>query len=259
MSGRLQGLSTLVTGGGSGIGRAVVDAYVAEGATVTVVERDPDRAEELGAAHGGAVTVRQGDAGDPVVVAGAVEDARRRVGRLDHLACCVGVFDYYATIRELDPSALTAAAAEIWAANVTSALLAVDLAYPELTQAGGSVTLTLSGAGFHAEGGGVLYGATKWALRGVVAHLAADLAPTVRVNGVAPGGTTATRLGGLRALGQRQTADQVAARDDRIRQGNLLGVLPTPSDHAASYVHLADPIGARVITGVVINTDGGRP
>lgn len=259
MRGRLQGLSALVTGGGSGIGRSVVDAYIAAGASVTVIERDPERVEQLAAAHHRGVTVRQGDAGDPGVLARAVEDARRSAGRLDHLACCVGVFDYYATLRELEPEALIAAAAEIWAANVTSALVAVDVAYRELARVRGSVTLTLSGAAFHAEGGGVLYGATKWALRGVVAHLAADLAPTVRINGVAPGGTTATRLGGLRALGQRQTADQVAARDERIREGNLLGVLPTPSDHAASYVHLADPIGARVITGVVINTDGGRP
>src|SRR5690606_30391878 len=104
------------------------------------------------------------------------------------------------------------------------------------------------------EGGGVLYGSSKWALRGVVSHLARDLAPEVRVNAVAPGGTSATKLGGLTALGQDMTADRVAGRDERIRAGNP----PQAVTHAGAYVYLADPVAARIVTGVVVNTDGGR-
>lgn len=85
-----------------------------------------------------------------------------------------------------------------------------------------------------------------------------ELAPEVRVNGVAPGGTTATRFGGLTTLGQTQTADQVEGRDDRIAAGTLLGVVPRPEDHAGAYLYLADPHTSRVTTGIVINTDGGR-
>jgi 2,3-dihydroxy-2,3-dihydrophenylpropionate dehydrogenase len=147
----------------------------------------------------------------------------------------------------------------MWRGNVLSVLLVVNRAYPSLRAANGSVTMTLSASAFYPEGGGVLYGSSKWALRGVVAHLAKDLGPEVRVNGVAPGGTASTTLRGLASLGQRHTAaGQAAGRSERIRAGNALGVVPEPADHAGAYVYLADPRAARVVTGMVINTDGGR-
>lgn len=259
MSGSLGGLSILVTGGGSGIGRAVTRAYLAAGAHVTVLERDPAAADELVRAGPDTVYVVVGDATDPAAVDRAVAVAGADGRGLDQLTCCVGVFDYYASVRDLDPERLAAAGAEIWQANVLSALLAVNRAYPRLRAARGSVTLTLSESAFGGHGGGVLYGSSKWALRGVVAHLSADLAPEVRVNGVAPGGTSGTRLGGLGALGQDQTADTVPGRPERIKAGTLLQVLPEPGDHAGAYVFLADRVASRVCTGVVINTDGGRP
>jgi NAD(P)-dependent dehydrogenase (short-subunit alcohol dehydrogenase family) len=257
--GSLGGLSILVTGGGSGIGRAVTRAYLAAGAHVTVLERDPAAADELVRAGPDTVYVVVGDATDPAAVDRAVAVAGADGRGLDQLTCCVGVFDYYASVRDLDPERLAAAAAEIWQANVLSALLAVNRAYPRLRAARGSVTLTLSESAFGGHGGGVLYGSSKWALRGVVAHLSADLAPEVRVNGVAPGGTSGTRLGGLGALGQDQTADTVPGRSERIKANTLLQVLPEPGDHAGAYVFLADRVASRVCTGVVINTDGGRP
>jgi NAD(P)-dependent dehydrogenase (short-subunit alcohol dehydrogenase family) len=259
VSGSLGGLSILVTGGGSGIGRAVTRAYLAAGAHVTVLERDPAAADELVRAGPDTVYVVVGDATDPAAVDRAVAVAGADGRGLDQLTCCVGVFDYYASVRDLDPERLAAAAAEIWQVNVLSALLAVNRAYPRLRAARGSVTLTLSESAFGGHGGGVLYGSSKWALRGVVAHLSADLAPEVRVNGVAPGGTSGTRLGGLGALGQDQTADAVPGRSERIKASTLLQVLPEPGDHAGAYVFLADRVASRVCTGVVINTDGGRP
>lgn len=258
MTGCLAGLSTLVTGGGSGIGRGVVDAYVAAGARVTVLERSEENAAKLGVDHAGSVVVVVGDASDSATVTEAVATAADGDTGLDHLTCCVGVFDYFASLRELTATELTAAAIEVWRANVLSSLLAVNAAYPELRKRAGSVTLTLSESAFHPVGGGVLYGSSKWALRGAVWHLARDLAPEVRVNGVAPGGTSGTRFGGLSSLSQHQSADAVAGRDERIRAGNALGVVPTPADHAPAYVYLADPAQARVVTGVVVNTDGGR-
>ncbi len=258
MSAAIAGLSMLVTGGGSGIGRAVVDAYVAAGGRVVVLERSPERACELRRDHGGAVSVVVGDATDGRAVAEAVGRAVSEHGGLDQLTCCVGVFDCYASLRAIDTERLPAAAEEIWRANVLSVLLAVAHGYPHLRQRSGSVTLTISGAAFHAEGGGVLYGSSKWALRGVVSHLAQDFAPDVRVNGVAPGGTDGTRLSGLRALGQQASADTVPGRPERIRDGNLLRVVPRPDDHTGAYLYLADPAASRVCTGIVIRTDGGR-
>jgi 2,3-dihydroxy-2,3-dihydrophenylpropionate dehydrogenase len=225
---------------------------------VTVLERSAARAEQLRADHGDALSVVVGDATDPAAIEEAVKAASTGDGRLHHLTCCVGVFDYYASLRDIGPAELAAAADEIWRTNVLSALLAVRLAYPQLQKTHGSVTLTLSGAAFHAEGGGVLYGSSKWALRGVVSFLAQDLAPEVRVNGVAPGGTDGTRLAGLRSLHQDATADTVPGRPERIREGNLLQVVPQPQDHVGAYLFLADPVASRVCTGVVIRTDGGR-
>lgn len=262
MSDRLAGQHILLTGGGSGIGRGVALAYAAEGATVTVVERSQGNADRLvqDAAEGGggpALQVVVGDATDPTVLSDAVERARGSEG-LDNLTCCVGVFDYYVDLRALTSEQLLASADEIYRVNVVSALSAIHAAFADLDRANGSVTLTLSESAFHPIGGGVLYGSSKWALRGAVSHLAVTLAPTVRVNAVAPGGTSGTRFGGLHSLRQTQTADQVPDRDLHIASGTLLGDTPTPADHAGAYVYLTDRRAARLTTGAVINTDGGR-
>ncbi|MGO1173842.1 MAG: SDR family NAD(P)-dependent oxidoreductase [Actinomycetaceae bacterium] len=251
------GPAVLVTGGGSGIGRGVTERLVSDGARVTVLERSVAHAEDLRSSLGDAVTVIEGDASDAAAVAAAVDSASVD-GGLDNLTCCVGVFDQYVSLRDLSATELESAAGEIWRLNVLTTLLAVNAAYPYLAARRGSVTLTLSESAFHAVGGGVLYGSSKWALRGAVAHLAADLAPEVRVNGVAPGGTSGTRFGGLHALGQQRTADEMDGRDARIAAGNLLGVTPSPADHAGAYAYLADANQSGVVTGIVINTDGGR-
>ncbi|WP_062214072.1 SDR family NAD(P)-dependent oxidoreductase [Streptomyces sp. NBRC 109706] len=260
--GPLAGLNTLVTGGGSGIGRAVSLRYLALGATVTVLERSAHHAELLRRDAAGPAGRRLrtvvGDATDAATLAEALDVARGDEHRLDHLTACVGVFDYYASIRELDCARLESAAREIWETNVLSALKGITVCREALSAAGGSVTLTLSESAFHPAGGGVLYGSSKWALRGVVDHLSVDLAPRIRVNGVAPGGTGGTRFGGLRSLGQSMTADRVEGRDERIARGNVLGVTPQPDDHTGAYSYLADPVAARVVTGIVINTGARR-
>ena len=238
----------LVTGGGSGIGRAVALAYLAEGIRVTVL----DRAAPVDLPP--AITVVTGDVTDPAAMAEAVAAAAGPDGGLDLLTACAGVFDFYTRVTELSPEELDRSFCEIFGINVYGTLLAVREAAAALRQARGAVTLTLSTAAFQAGGGGALYASSKAALRGLVTHLAAELAPEVRVNGVAPGGTGATRLGGLAALGQRQTADQVPGRDERIKNGTLLGVLPLPEDHAEAYLYLAR---ARIVTGTVIRSDAG--
>jgi NAD(P)-dependent dehydrogenase (short-subunit alcohol dehydrogenase family) len=255
VTGALDGRRMLVVGGGSGIGRAVALGYVAEGARVTVLERSAENISTLPSDD--RLAVIKGDGTDADDLADVVVRAAGPDG-LDNLTCCVGVFDYYASLRTLDARELEAAATESWRVNVLSVLLAVQAGHRELARARGSVTLTLSESAFHPVGGGVLYGSSKWALRGAVAHLAADLAPEVRVNGVAPGGTSGTRFGGLDALGQEQTADRVPGRDERIAAGTLLATTSRPEDHVGAYLYLADPASARVTTGVVINTDGGR-
>jgi NAD(P)-dependent dehydrogenase (short-subunit alcohol dehydrogenase family) len=239
--------SALVTGGGSGIGRAVALAYHADGMRVTIL----DRAAPLPGLPAD-LTVVTGDVTDQRAVAEAVRVASGPVGELALLTACAGVFDFYARVTELDQDELHRSFREIYEVNVYAALLAVREAAPALRRARGAVTLTLSTAAYQRGGGGPLYASSKAALRGLVTHLATELAPEVRVNGVAPGGTGGTRLGGLASLGQTQTADAVSGRDERIRAGTLLGVLPLPDDHAQAYLYLAR---ARAVTGTVLRSD----
>lgn len=259
MSKSLRGLHILVTGGGSGIARAAAERYDGEGAVVTVLNRSASGAESVSSASDGRIRTLVGDATDPEVLRQAITLASDESGHLNHLTCGVGIFDNYARITDLSASELMGAAQESWTVNVLSAFLAVTLAAEALRASGnGSVTLTLSESAFNATGGGVLYGSSKWALRGAIEHLAAELAPDIRVNGVAPGGTSGTRFGGLQSLGQTLTADKVEGRDDRVAAGTLLERIATPEDHSGAYRLLADPVDSRSITGAIIRSDGGR-
>lgn len=255
----LDGQVALVVGGTSGIGRAVVDAFIDEGAHVVVFGRDDAKLRAIADAYGPRVRTAKGDATRYADLERAVRHARDAFGRLHTLVCCSGTFDYYRTIVDLTGEEINAAFDEIFAANVKAYVLAVKAALPALLDTRGSVILTLSTAAYYPEGGGLLYGASKWATRGLVVHLAHQLAPRVRVNGVAPGGTAGTELRGLRSFGEAETrVEQVAGRNERIRATTPLLVVPTPDDHAWAYVYLASTARSRVVTGVVINTDGGR-
>jgi 2,3-dihydroxy-2,3-dihydrophenylpropionate dehydrogenase len=225
---------------------------------VTVLERSDANASALTETERIGLNVRNGDGTSYPDLAGAVGAAVEFGGRLDHLTCCVGVFDHYSRIGELTPEELQNAAGEIWRVNVMGTLLAIRAALSELQRARGSITLTLSESAFHPVGGGVLYGSSKWALRGVVQHLSADLAPDVRVNAVAPGGTSGTAFSGLSTLGMAGSSVDRENRDQRIAAGTLLGLTPTPESHSGAYVYLADAAASGVVTGQVINSDGGR-
>jgi NAD(P)-dependent dehydrogenase (short-subunit alcohol dehydrogenase family) len=115
----------------------------------------------------------------------------------------------------------------------------------------------LTNAGFYPDGGGVIYTASKHALVGVVKQLAYELAPKVRVNGVAPGGMK-TELGGLKATGTEGTKlNQLDNLEDLVKHITPLHVMPSPSDYCGAYVLLASRANSSATTGAFINTDGG--
>ncbi|MDA0313486.1 MAG: SDR family NAD(P)-dependent oxidoreductase, partial [Gemmatimonadetes bacterium] len=239
MSGWLDGKAALVTGGGSGIGRAVVEAFVAEGARVCVLEYDPSKCAELREV-GDRVMAVEGDATSYTDNQRAVGAAVEAFGGLDTLVTLVGVHDSYARLTDIPEDRLEAAFDEAFGTNVKSVLFAVRSAEPELARRNGSVIVTGSSSSFYPGRGGVLYVGSKFALRGVIVQLAHELAPAIRVNGVAPGGTLGTDLRGLVSLGQSH--QRLADRTDReaaLRARTPLSVALNPEDHAAAYVYLA--------------------
>ncbi|MBT2268994.1 3-(cis-5,6-dihydroxycyclohexa-1,3-dien-1-yl)propanoate dehydrogenase [Rhodococcus erythropolis] len=246
----------LIVGGGTGIGRAVVEQFVTEGASVGVLDRSPTAVTELNSL-GSAVLAVEGDARNladhRVAVAATVE----RYGRIDVLITCAGIFDYFTSLEELDENTIDSAFAEMFDINVKGSMLAVKAALPELKKTGGNVVLTISNAGFYPGGGGPLYTASKFAVRGLMLQLSSELAPHIRVNAVAPGGTV-TALRGADALGMsgQQLAD-VPDIADLIRVTNPLNVASVPADHVWAYVYLASKERTRSVTGCVIHSDGG--
>ncbi|QRP49470.1 3-(cis-5,6-dihydroxycyclohexa-1,3-dien-1-yl)propanoate dehydrogenase [Amycolatopsis sp. FDAARGOS 1241] len=257
MTGWLDGRRALVVGAGSGIGRAVVDAFREEGARVAVLERDAAKAKVL-VAEAPDVPVTVGDATTRAANDAAVAAAVTAFGGLDVLVSCVGVFDFYRSIEDLDAGVLDDAFDEMFRTNVKSHLHSVKAALPELKRSGrGVVLLTESTSSYYPGRGGVLYLSSKFAVRGLVTALAHDLAPEVRVNGVAPGGTLGTDLRGLPSLGtaERSLGD-TPRRAEELAARVPLHVALSGEDHAWSYVFLASD-RARGITGHAVHPDGG--
>jgi NAD(P)-dependent dehydrogenase (short-subunit alcohol dehydrogenase family) len=258
----LAGKRALVVGAGSGIGRAVLDAFRAEGARVAVLERDPAKCATLTDEFTD-VPVVTGDATTREANERAVVAAVEAFDGLDVLVSCVGIFDFYRGLGELDAELIDGAFDEMFAVNVKSQLHSVKAALPALRRSNGAghskgtIVLTESTSAYYPGRGGVLYVSSKFAVRGLVTALAHELAPEIRVNAVAPGGTLHTDLRGLDALGmsERRLAD-TPGRERELAARVPLNVALTGADHAWSYVFLASD-RSRGITGGVTHPDGG--
>ncbi len=254
--GWLDGKRALVVGAGSGIGRAVVDAFAAEGARVAAMELDRVKCSRLAAERADCL-VHHGDATVLADAQACVGATAAGLGGIDVLVNCVGIFDFYRGLAEIDPGRLDDAFDEMFRINVKSQLVCVKAALDELRRSRGSVVLTVSTSGFYPGRGGILYVASKFAVRGCVIALAHELAPEVRVNGVAPGGTLGTELTGLASLGlDDRKLDASPDRAEDLKRRTPLEVALTGADHAGSYVFLASD-RARGITGTIVHSDGG--
>jgi NAD(P)-dependent dehydrogenase (short-subunit alcohol dehydrogenase family) len=233
-----------------------VDAFVAAGAGVAVLERDAGKCDDL-AGRGDAVIALAGDATSADANDALVAAALDRWGHVDVAATFVGVFDLYTPLAAIPEDRFATAFAEVFGLNVMSPLLTARAALPALRARRGSIIFTLSSSSFYAGRGGTLYVSSKHALRGAVVQLAHELAPDVRVNGVAPGGTVATDLRGPRSLAlDGERLDDRPGRPEQLQSRTPLRLAMRPEDHAAAYVFLASD-GAKGMTGEVLRSDGG--
>jgi cis-2,3-dihydrobiphenyl-2,3-diol dehydrogenase len=250
--GALDGQSVLITGGASGLGRAVVERFLEEGARIAVLDKTPERLADLAAR----VEVVGGDVRSLADNQRAVDAAVARFGKLDCAIGNAGIWDYSVSLDALAPDQIDAAFDEVFHINVKGCLNLAKAALPALVRSSGSVIFTVSNAGFDPSGGGPLYTASKHALVGLIRQLAYELAPTVRVNGVAPG-PIETDLRGPASLGMAERAISSVRLSEVAAPNVPLGKVPATADYAGGYVFLASRRDARPATGSVLNLDSG--
>lgn len=247
---RLAGRSAIVTGAGTegdgvGTGRAIATVLAGEGATVCLVDREEDRAEETRrriAEAGGKAFVMAGDVTLNSDCRRFVEETMARTGRLDILVNNVGISAPVALDDE-DERAWT----RVIDVNLKSAMLMIRHAVPAMKAAGGGSIVNISSvAGIRAHGS-VAYGPSKAAM----AALARDIAVMhgrdgIRANTVAPGHIMTPH------------AMHVLPPDVRTLRRAIgpLGIEGDAWDVAHAVAFLASD-EARFITGVLLPVDGG--
>jgi NAD(P)-dependent dehydrogenase (short-subunit alcohol dehydrogenase family) len=235
----LEGLSALVTGATSGIGRAAAEELGRRGAGVVVHGRDADRGfavVDAITAAGGQARFVAADLTDPAQVDHLAEQA----GLVDVLVNNAG-FSWFGPTAELDVATFD----RLFAANVRSAYFLVAALGPKMAARGsGSIISLGSMAGQIGLAGGAAYGATKATLAAMTRSWAAEFSPSgVRVNAIAAGPvlTSGATPGRIEALGAT----------------TLLARPAQPGEIASVIAFLASP-KASYITGAIIAADGGR-
>ncbi|MCB0061102.1 MAG: SDR family oxidoreductase [Caldilineaceae bacterium] len=179
----------LVTGGGSGIGRATALALAADGAKVAVLELREDRAKavaaEIAGQDGEAVAVTA-DISDATAMEQAVQQVGERWGRIDLVAACAGINGVWAPIEELRPEEWD----ETINVNLRGTFLTVKYAVPYLKRAGGAIVVisSVNGTRMFSNTGATAYASTKAAQIAFMKMMALELAPHhIRINAICPG------------------------------------------------------------------------
>ena len=237
----------MVTGGGAGLGRAIVDRYVAEGARVAVLDKSAAGLEALRKLHGDAIVGVEGDVRSLDSHREAVARCVEAFGKLDCLVGNAGVWDYLTQLVDIPDDLISEAFEEMFEVNVKGYILAAKAALPALYQSKGSAIFTVSNAGFYPGGGGVLYTAGKHAVIGLIKQLAHEWGPRIRVNGIAPG-LVPTKLTSV-------TTEHPERLEASLRKIPLRR-MGTPEDMAGAALFLASPLSA-YITGQTLVVDGG--
>ncbi|MET7426208.1 SDR family oxidoreductase [Dactylosporangium sp. NPDC005555] len=240
----LEGKVALVTGGGRGIGAAVVRRLAAQGADVALTfQHDRRRAAELAGAvtaTGRRALVIQADSADPAAVTGAVDRAAEELGRLDILVNNAGAF-LLGPIEELSLGEFD----QTVAVNVRAPFVATQAAVRHMAAGGRIINIGSNVAERVVFPGFALYAMSKTALIGLTKSLGRELGPrAITVNLVNPGATDTD-------LNPADGPDAGA-----INGFTALGHYADPADVAAAVAFLAGPDG-RYITGATVNVDGG--
>lgn len=246
MSGRLQGKRALVTGSTSNIGRAIAEAFAAEGAHVIVSGRDTARGEEVVAgirAKGGRADFARADLdGSPQASRALAEQAEALLGdSIEILVNNAGIYPPGTTVTTDDETF-----DKVYAVNVKAPFFLTQEIAPQMAAAGGGAIINLgSWVARLAVPVGALYASTKGAMETLTRAWAAEFGPQeVRVNAVSPGVIL-------------EPAPGQAHPGEVMMKGTPAGRLGKPQYIADAVVYLASD-EASYLHGTVLDVDGGR-
>ncbi|MFD4831291.1 SDR family oxidoreductase [Streptomyces uncialis] len=249
----------LILGGGSGLGLGIARHFVDEGARVAVFEISETKLKTLEAEFGDQVLLFQGDVTNPQDLVDCRQAITDRWGRLDALVGSQGIFDGQVPLKEVALDRVPPLFDELFRVNVLGYILACKVFVELLEASNGSIVLTASVAAYAADGGGLMYTATKGAVVSAVRQLAFEFAPRVRVNGVAPGAIAESQLRGPKSLGLEGFKQSDIPQDAMLttfRKLTLMRELPTPWDYAPVYAFLASRHNT-VVTGQTVLLEQG--
>jgi len=242
-SGRFSGKTVIVTGAGSGIGRATASRMAREGGRVIAVDISQERLDELAAEFADAdIVAVRADITDDAAVASIVAAAGDRI---DGLANIAGIMDDMTPVGEVTDAVWK----RVFSINVDGTMKLMRAVIPAmLAQGGGSIVNTASEAALRGSAAGVAYTASKHAVAGLTKSTAYMYGPSgIRVNAVAPGPTiTNIEATFASTLGAERVRSGMAVMPDAVESDAL----------AASITFLLSDDGVNV-NGVVLPSDGG--
>ncbi len=247
---RLLGKRAVVTGGDSGIGRAVAIAFAKEGADVLVAhlpEEEEDARATAEAVHGQGrhIAIHATDLRTAEAAHELAEAARAELGGVDVLVCNAAYQLTHDALEDFPPDQLE----RTFATNVFATFWLVRELARELAAHGGNVIVTTSIQAYQPADHLLDYAASKAALNNLVVNLAQELGPRgVRVNAVAPGPIWTPLI----------PATMPPEKVEGFGSSTPLGRPGQPTEVAAAYVFLASD-EASYVSGTVLGVTGGRP